>query len=641
MHYSPLIGIIRIIYDSCKNATFAVQKRNALYITMRKIFFCAFTLLTMMTLSVNGQTINGHEYVDLGLSVRWATCNVGAESPEDYGDYYAWGETKTKSSYVEENCETWNKKLKIKGTSRDVAHVKWGGAWRMPIRAEVYELIDNCTWTWTTLNGVNGYKITGRNGNSIFLPAAGYWSDASSGDYTHVAGRLTRTSFNSSEVAYWSASQGSGSDSFIQTGLCFGITMNSKKGWEFWRFYGLPVRPVAEYSDEEKQAATADMRKTSGIINGHGYVDLGLSVNWATCNVGADSPEKRGNYYAWGETKTKSDYDIVNCATWNKSIKTIKGTSRDVAHVKWGSAWRMPTKAEFDELIDNCTWTWTKLDGMNGYKVTSKKNGNSIFFPAAGYRDVSPPAYVGGLGNYWSSSSYESDNQHAYRLRFDSNGSYYTDGSHSTRDEGRSIRPVTEYSVRIDEPAQAATAEVETTEDVNDVREYVDLGLSVKWATCNVGASSPEEYGNYYAWGETKTKSSYTSDNCATLWASISDIKGTSRDVAHVVWGGAWRMPTKAEFDELIDNCTWTWTTLNGVNGYKVTGKNGNSIFLPAVGNRSKTSLYNVGKFSVYWSSTPDEGNTQNACGLFFGSDKQTTNWYSRDNGRTVRPVKE
>ena len=89
---------------------------------------CALALLAAMTFSANGQTINGHEYVDLGLSVVWATCNVGAESPEDYGDYYAWGETQTKPSYDISNCETWKKDIgDIENTNRDVAHVKWGG----------------------------------------------------------------------------------------------------------------------------------------------------------------------------------------------------------------------------------------------------------------------------------------------------------------------------------------------------------------------------------------------------------------------------------------------------------------------------------------------------------------------------------
>ena len=173
--------------------------------------------------------------------------------------------------------------------------------------------------------------------------------------------------------------------------------------------------------------------------------------------------------------------------------------------------------------------------------------------------------------------------------------------------------------------------------------EYVDLGLSVKWATCNVEASSPEDYGNYYAWGETSTKSSYDRDNCATYEKEISDIAGTSRDVAHVKWGGSWRMPTKAEFDELIDsdNCTWTLTTQGEHKGYKVISrKNGNSIFLPAAGGRIGPSLYHREENGYYWSSTPNESDTLSACYLRFSSDRHTTLWY-RNDGHTVRPVTE
>ena len=168
---------------------------------------------------------------------------------------------------------------------------------------------------------------------------------------------------------------------------------------------------------------------------------------------------------------------------------------------------------------------------------------------------------------------------------------------------------------------------------------YVDLGLSVKWATCNVGASSPEDYGDYYAWGETKTKSSYDKDNCETWEKNISDIKGTSRDVAHVKWGGPWRLPTKAEFDELLNNCTWTWTTQGGYAGYKVTGKNGNSIFLPAAGWRGGASLYRTGGGGFYWGSTPDESDTQGAYNLYFDSGDRSTSWGYRNGGQSVRPV--
>ena len=173
---------------------------------------------------------------------------------------------------------------------------------------------------------------------------------------------------------------------------------------------------------------------------------------------------------------------------------------------------------------------------------------------------------------------------------------------------------------------------------------YVDLGLSVKWATCNVGANSPEDYGDYYAWGETSTKSRYDEYNCETYGKSIGDIGGTSRDVAHVKWGGSWRMPTWTEFEELLNkgNCTWGWTTLNGKKGYKVTSrKNGNSIFLPAAGHSCGSSSYSEGLIGDYWSSTPDESSTLLACRLFFNRDNHRTFVDGRIFGFSVRPVAE
>ena len=121
--------------------------------------------------------------------------------------------------------------------------------------------------------------------------------------------------------------------------------------------------------------------------------------------------------------------------------------------------------------------------------------------------------------------------------------------------------------------------------------EVVDLGLSVYWASCNLGASKPEEYGNYYAWGETSPKSDYTTDNYSyynsstTEYINIgSEISGTEYDAAHVNLGGDWRMPTKDEMQELKSKCTWKWIQISGINGYQVTGPSGKSIFLPAAG---------------------------------------------------------
>ncbi|MBQ8694619.1 MAG: hypothetical protein IJ513_03145 [Bacteroidaceae bacterium] len=184
----------------------------------------------------------------------------------------------------------------------------------------------------------------------------------------------------------------------------------------------------------------------SGTLNGHDWVDLELpsGLKWATCNVGASSPEDYGNYYAWGETTTKSDYSSSTSTTYGKDMSDISGNATyDVARKQWGSTWRLPTKAEFDELLDedNCTWTWTTLDGVNGYRVTSKVNGKSIFLPAAGGRSGASLYNAGSLGNYWSSTPYGSNTSYAYFLFFDS-GRHYT--GLNDRFGGRSVRPVTE-----------------------------------------------------------------------------------------------------------------------------------------------------------------------------------------------------
>ena len=200
---------------------------------------------------------------------------------------------------------------------------------------------------------------------------------------------------------------------------------------------------------------------TTGSSNGHEWVDLGLSVKWATCNVGASSPGDYGNYYAWGESTTKSEYRWTNYkfrtsgnsyanVTFSKyntesgrgvlDNKTRLDYSDDAARQNWGGRWRMPTKAECEELVNKCTWTWTTQGGHNGYKVTSKTNGNSIFLPAAGHRNGSSPYLIGSNGFYWSSSL---DNPwRAYNMYFDFDNHYHMD--YTNRSLGLSVRPVTE-----------------------------------------------------------------------------------------------------------------------------------------------------------------------------------------------------
>lgn len=176
----------------------------------------------------------------------------------------------------------------------------------------------------------------------------------------------------------------------------------------------------------------------------------------------------------------------------------------------------------------------------------------------------------------------------------------------------------------------------------------VDLGLSVCWAEHNVGASSPEKYGDHFAWGETEPKSNYTEetykyyDKTKKTYIDIGeDISGTKYDVARAQWGGNWRMPRLEEIKELINKCSWQWTELKGIKGYKVTGPNGNSIFLPAAGYCYGTEVYYRGSNGYYWSDTLYAWYLYHAYNLNFCSVRHDWDYNNRFNGRTVRPVTE
>ena len=180
-----------------------------------------------------------------------------------------------------------------------------------------------------------------------------------------------------------------------------------------------------------------------------------------------------------------------------------------------------------------------------------------------------------------------------------------------------------------------------------DTHEAVDLGLpsGTKWASCNVGATKPEEYGGYYAWGETEEKEVYDESTYNYYqngeYVNLgSDISGTKYDVARQKWGGNWCMPTKDDIKELLDNCTREFITFNGENGTKFTSKiNGNSIFLPAAGYRWNGGLYLAGEDGYYWSSTQDPDYSDGACHLGFYSGGAYWSYIDRSNGQSVRPV--
>ena len=242
------------------------------------------------------------------------------------------------------------------------------------------------------------------------------------------------------------------------------LTATPNEGYSFvnWTVNGEVVSTKNPYtaSITENTEFKANFKVTKGVENSHEWIDLGLSVKWATCNVGADTPEEYGDYFAWGETSPKTTYTWSTYKYCNGSYDTMTkycvdseyGTvdnkttlelSDDAARVNWGGKWRMPTLAEQKELSNtsNCTWTWTTQNGVTGYKVTSKKNGNSIFLPAAGYRYYSNLYYAGYYGYYWSSSLYTSGSNNAYYLYFDLSS---VDRNDYSRYNGRSVRAVCE-----------------------------------------------------------------------------------------------------------------------------------------------------------------------------------------------------
>lgn len=192
-----------------------------------------------------------------------------------------------------------------------------------------------------------------------------------------------------------------------------------------------------------------------------------------------------------------------------------------------------------------------------------------------------------------------------------------------------------------------------------DNHEWVDLGLpsGTLWATCNLGANSPDEYGDYFAWGETEPKDVYnwstykwcngsyntltkycTSSSCGTVDNKIE--LDPEDDAAYVNWGENWRMPTYDQLKELRTECTWTWTTQNGVNGRLVIGPNGNSLFLSAAGGRFDGSLSDAGSWGDYWSRTLSSGDPSHAYDVGFLSGDVYWNNNFRIYGLTVRAVR-
>ena len=722
-------------------------------------------------------------WVDLGLpsGLKWATRNLGAVNPEDYGDYYAWGEVETKNNYSWQTY-CWSNgsydkltKYNIDGSvgtvdnttlllpQDDIAGIRLGDAWRMPTESEFEELRSNCTWTWTVRGGVKGALVESKtNGNSIFLPAAGY----SKASEFYNAG---------AQGCYWTSSLYTGNSCNAWRGVFSPTEVLTGYGH---RCFGLSVRPV---SDQEVRVPVEGISLDAGnltmTVGSTATLAADVSPNNATqpLVIWSSSDSQVATVSHTGVVKankagtaiiTATSYDGGRSASCRVTVKTaevpVTGVvlDRTALNMVYGTSETLTaTVTPLNASERTVTWisdnTAVATVDSNG-KVIAIGVGSATVTASAGGKSarctvVVTPIQVSGIALpdanivvgatvaltatvtpasaanrevTWSSSNpgvatvsnagivtgLASGTATITATAKDGSGvsgsctvtvrgidvsSVVLDKTGLSMEEGETailvdtVEPdsatdtsVTwstsdESVVNVDAAGKvtavsAGTATVTVTTNnrnktaICSVRvwakhEWVDLGLPshLKWAKYNIGAATPEEYGNYYSWGEVTPKNYYvwttyiwckgdylhlTKYNQQGSYGIVDNRKALEPDddAARVNWGGSWRMPTSAEFDELFKYCTRTWTTQNGVEGELLTSNsNGKSIFFPAVGYREGAFVYNKNSEGYYWSTTLNTNAPSFAYSLFFNSSRANTAIDRRYWGLAVRAVKE
>lgn len=389
-------------------------------------------------------------------------------------------------------------------------------------------------------------------------------------------------------------------------------------------------------------------------------VDLGLSVKWGNMNLGADSPSTCGGYYGWGDItgKLKSRY-YREYAVGNTSTNIAGNTKYDLVASRLGDKWKLPTQAQFDEL-KQCTWTFTRDyngSGIGGYIINGKpgsgKEGNSIFMPRCGVQTISgTPQYFNVDADFWTSEC-TSDNIYAFYVTLVTGPGVQKHSSYMNLQAP--MRPI--YDENGGSGGDDEEEDIPEPDGSVKIGNAIDLGLDIGplWADINVGAENPEDYGNYYAWGELLPKGYYTLDNYIYGVQGATDlnnpqsyidiggnISNTKYDVARVKWGKGWRMPTEQELNYLYNNCRWEIVN----DGYQVIGPNGNSIFLPCCGYFNGSSVFGDYKQARYWLGDVNvykDAYRAWARALSFvkDSDEHFSGSYVRYIGCAVRPVKD
>lgn len=395
------------------------------------------------------------EYVDLGLSVKWAKWNIGASSTRDKGQYFSWGQTSGYYYKQKEKSEINSIDYDIYGNSRyDIATALWGDHWRLPTEEEWDEL----RTAYNSVSGTpkmetkneNGFYTrvaTFQNGNSIEFPTMGY-KDFTNENIQYDALEEGFPPADITDGFYWSGDYDEKDTQAAHYQWISGPNLIKNTGTSSKK-HRLLIRAVYDEGKvpENVNVPSAEASKA---------VDLGLwSGNlWATYNVGAKKETESGVYVAWGELQEKisQGYRKENYAYLNPNDtkhsgfslilgNDIQKTNYDIAHVSWKGDWQMPTDADFRELRDNCKWVEETRDGVLGYKIIGP-NENSIFLPCSGY--YNDKNFIGNNteGNYWCSTMwlFANEYQMGYTMNFSNENGY--DVSRYSRKAGLTVRPV-------------------------------------------------------------------------------------------------------------------------------------------------------------------------------------------------------
>ena len=653
---------------------------------------------------------NGHEYVDLGLpsGLKWATCNIGANSPEGYGDYFAWGEIAPKSNYdwsTYSFCDGSYNKLTRYNTkslygpvvdnkttlefSDDAARENWQGKWRIPTQAEFNELINsnNCSTQWITQNGVKGRKITSKkNGNSIFLPAAGesLYDTGSSGSY------WSSSLDTDGPLQAWLLSFDSGNLSVGNNGRCRGFTVRPVTG------QGLVVDVTGVSLN--KSTTTLTVGETESLIATVSPSNAtNQAVTWSSDNTSVATVSSSGivTAKAVGVTtitvKTNDGNKIAACSV------TVQAATISVSGVTLNKSKLTMTIGDSQTLTatvtpsnaTNKSVTWSTSNSAvatvsTSGVVTAKAAGTAVITvrtidgnKAADCNVTVQDAIVPVTGVCLNYDTAELSVGNRLTLTAEITPSNATNKDVSWSSSNSSVATVsssgnviakskgeTTITVISIDGGKTATCRiiVNTWITGNDNgHEWVDLGLpsGLKWASGNIGATSFDECGMYFAWGETFSKTNYD-------WTSYSWCNGESKsltkycleaesgivdnrtileiqdDAAHALWGGNWRLPTQEEVDELLANCTTTYVLLgdNKIPSLMLTSKKYDGcIILPFAGAMDGRNRINYGEYGLYWTSSLFSLYSMRAEYYSISSSGTTSYNYYRYIGFPIRPV--